>query len=349
MPSKKARNSTKTSSKAPKLTALNRVFSIPLVASSIEKVDGTLTSNPYTRSSYSTAKGFSDAAFRFSEPLQVQLAPLFSRADLYANKAVDFVEARYPFPMKATPDEVYGWVRETQQSCTTYASRTIDERVKNPAIHVAQGIDKSFAPIVDIFEDAVHRFGSNPNSPISETHGDSRSQYQYQRALSLSKTLKDEIQLYSNQQFKDLQNHSALVHRSVETAQAVVSAANSSVALAQAHVHALSDNMIAQVQKLQCQLQELSGTLQSSAVAAYHNSSQQIPELQKSLRDLSSELHNIMIAKDETIQEKASRAGNQVKERVAPLLETMKRNISEFLEKARSRDQTEKKPPQNGH
>ncbi|KAG7095495.1 hypothetical protein E1B28_006234 [Marasmius oreades] len=342
-------SSTRTNTKASsQFTALNRVFSIPLVASSIEKVDGTLSTNPYTRSSYCTAKGVSGAAFKLAEPLQAPLAPFISRADQYANKAVDLAEAHYPFPMKATPVEVYDWVRETQQSYANYATRTIDERVKNPALYVAQGIDKSFAPIVDVFEEAVHRFGSHPNSPSSEPNNDSQSQYQYQRALSLSKALRYDIQLFSNQQFKDLQNHSALVHRSVDTAQAIVSAANSSVALAQDRVQALSDIMIVQIQNLRSQLHELAGTLQSSAAAAYTNSSQQIPELQKSLRDLRSELHEIIVAKDVTFQEKAARAGNQVKERVAPLLESMKRNITEFS--AKSKDQTRgDKPLRNGH
>ncbi|KAL0578389.1 hypothetical protein V5O48_003610 [Marasmius crinis-equi] len=344
--------STQSSKKAPEITVLNRVLSIPLVASSIEKVDGTLSNNPYTRSPYSTAKGLSDAAYKLSEPLQIQLSPIISRADQYANKAVDFVESRYPFPLKATPDEVYDWVRDTQQSYADYASRTIDERVRNPALHVAQGIDKSFAPIVDIFEEAVHRLGSQPGSPTSEQVNGASSQYQYQRALSLSKALRDDLQVYSDERIKELQNHSALVHRASETAHAIASAANTSVASAQARVQALSDGMIAHVQKLQSQLHELSVTLQSSATAAYHNGSQQIPELQKSLRDLSSELHEIVIAKDVPLQEKALRAGSQVKERVTPVLETMRRNITEFLEKATARSREEvsaAKPTQNGH
>ncbi|KAJ8082014.1 hypothetical protein PM082_007860 [Marasmius tenuissimus] len=342
---------TESSQKAPELTIVNRVLAIPLVASSIEKVDGTLSANPYTRSPYSTAKGLSDAAYKFSEPLQVQLSPILCRADQYANKAVDFVEARYPFPLKATPEELYGWVRETQQSYADYATRTIDERVKSPAIHVAQGIDKSFAPVVDIFEEAAHRLGSQPNTPSSESPNDSSPQYQYQRALSISKALRNEIQVYSDERIKEFQNHSTLVNRATETAHTVVAAANASVVSAQARVQALSDTMITQVQKLQSQLHELSVTVQSSASAAYHNGSQQIPELQKSLQELSSELHEIVTAKDVPLQEKALRASNQVKDRVTPVLETMKRNVSEFLERAKARSKEEvsdAKSTQNG-
>jgi hypothetical protein len=133
---------TSESQKAPEITVLNRVISIPLVQSSLEKVNGTLSTNPYTRSPYSTAKGLSEAAFKLSEPLQCSIAPIIVRVDGYANKAVDMVESRYPYPFKATPEEVYNSIHEIQQQYADYATRTYDERVRNPALHVAQGIDK---------------------------------------------------------------------------------------------------------------------------------------------------------------------------------------------------------------
>ncbi|KAK7022839.1 hypothetical protein VNI00_016920 [Paramarasmius palmivorus] len=335
---------TSESQKAPEITVLNRVISIPLVQSSLEKVNGTLSTNPYTRSPYSTAKGLSEAALKLSEPLQCSIAPIIVRVDGYANKAVDMVESRYPYPFKATPEEVYNSIHEIQQQYADYATRTYDERVRNPALHVAQGIDKSFAPIVNVFEEAVSKLNSNPNTPSSESGREAK--YQYQRAYDLSKILRNELQVYSNEQFKELQNHSALVHRATETAHSIVSAANASAAQAQARVQALSDTMITQIHSLQSQLHEISGSLQSSAAAAYHNSSQRIPELQKTLRELSSELHEIIVAKDVSLQEKAVRARSEVTERVSPLLETMKQNILELLEKAKSVRQVSGDPVQ---
>ncbi|KAI3616326.1 lipid droplet-associated perilipin protein [Moniliophthora roreri] len=349
-----ATTTTTTDSQKREITIISRVAAIPLVHSSIESLNGTLSTNPYTRSPYSTALGLSEAAYKLSEPVQLRLAPIITRADEYANKAVDLIEARYPYPFKATPQDVYNSIHEIQQSYTNYAHRTIDERVKNPALHVAQGIDKSFAPIVNVFEEAVNKLNSNPNTPSSESGSDSQVKYQYQRVYDLSKVLRNELQVYSNEQLKELQNHSALVHRATETAHSLVSAANSSVVQAQARVQALSDTMISQIHKLQGQLHELSGSLQSSAAAAYHNSSQQIPELQKKLRELSSELHEIVVARDVPLQEKAARVTKEVKEHVDPLLETMKQNILDLLEKAKSvgqvsGDPVQVKESQNAH
>lgn len=76
------------------------------------------------------------------------MAPLIVRADGYANKAVDVVEARFPYPFKAKPEEVTSYVRETRQSASDYyserrasASKSIDDNVRTPAYAVAEGID----------------------------------------------------------------------------------------------------------------------------------------------------------------------------------------------------------------
>jgi hypothetical protein len=116
---------------APGFTILRRVAAIPIISSSLQTINGVLLSNTYTRSPYCTAKDLSTAAYKYAEPLQIRLAPLIIQADGYANKAVDVVESRYPYPFKAKPEEV-----------ATLASKTIDERVKMPAFNVAQGIDQ---------------------------------------------------------------------------------------------------------------------------------------------------------------------------------------------------------------
>ena len=74
-------------------------------------------------------------------------------ADDMANKAVDVVESRYPYPFTAKPEEVAQlvrerkesaskYVRERQQSVVTVANKNFDEKVKSPVVHVAQGIDQ---------------------------------------------------------------------------------------------------------------------------------------------------------------------------------------------------------------
>lgn len=137
----------------PEITVLTRVASIPLISSSLVTINDALSNNTYTRSPYNHAKGLSTSAYRLTEPLQVKLAPLIVKADSYANKAVDVVESRYPYPFKAQPEEVATYVRERKESTTNYVNeyvngqvntvnKTIDERVRSPALSVAHGIDQ---------------------------------------------------------------------------------------------------------------------------------------------------------------------------------------------------------------
>lgn len=127
---------------APDLTIISRVASIPLVASSLDTIHSTLSSNAYTRSPYAYAEEFSKTALSYAEPLQKRFAPLLVRADGFANKGLDVVESRYPYPFKTPTDEIMKDIKGHGDHAYDVANKTIDEKVKSPARNVAQGIDK---------------------------------------------------------------------------------------------------------------------------------------------------------------------------------------------------------------
>ncbi|KAF8219643.1 hypothetical protein L208DRAFT_1448686 [Tricholoma matsutake] len=301
----------------PGFTILTRVAAIPMISSSLETINGALLSNNYTRSPYSTAKGLSTTAYKYTEPLQVRLAPLIIQADGYANMAVDVVQSRYPYPFTAKPEEV-----------AMLASKTIDEKVKTPAFNVAQGIDQRFAPIVDYMEVAVTRLNSNSEAGPS-TQPDSK--YQYQRAFALSKSIFE----YSNDQVKQLQAQFVIIQRATETAQSITQLASSSITSASTRIHSLSDTMLVELQKLQASTSAISASLQSQASQLQ---TQIPPQVQQTYAELSSSLSSavtdfraILTTKDLPLQEKVGRVGHEVQERVAPLLESFKKGISELL------------------
>jgi hypothetical protein len=250
---------------------------------------------------------------------------LIVRADDYANKAVDVVESRYPYPFKVKPDDVANYVRETRQSAVSVANKTLDEKVKSPAINVAQGIDQKFAPIVDYFEVAVTRFNHNSDGGTS-TSPTIDAKYQYQRAYALSVNLRDEIYVYSNEHLKQIQSQNALVHRATETAQTISELASSSITNAQTRIHALSDKMLVELQKVQS----------STASFPTHLHSQLPPHLQSSIDDIQasftdlaaslgatiSDLRNI-VGSDAPMGEKATKVAQEVRDKVSPLLERL--------------------------
>ena len=130
------------SSSPPELTSFHRVASIPLIQCSLMTINGVLENNAYTRAPYTAAKNISNSAVRFTEPLQIRLAPLIVQTDGYVNKGLNAVQNRFPYPFEAKPEEVATFVRERSQSVTDFASKTFDDQVKNRAYTVAQGIDQ---------------------------------------------------------------------------------------------------------------------------------------------------------------------------------------------------------------
>ena len=214
----------------PTITIIGRVASIPMISSGLGTINDALTTNAYTRSPYIHAKALSNTAYKFTEPIQVVLAPLIIRADGIANMAVDAVESRYPYPFKAQPEEVVALARQGQQNTTAYIhgrvnvmNKAIDEKVRTPALNVVHDIDQvslfvpphskelvtslqqRFSPVIDYFEVAVTRVnGSKPSTP-------SDIKYQYQRALALSRTLGDNLYVYSNEQLKHIRAQSVIV------------------------------------------------------------------------------------------------------------------------------------------
>jgi len=129
---------TQPQSQVPEVTVLNRVASIPLVASSLDQIHTILEKNTLTRSPYHAAQAITHTAYNYSQPIQICLAPLIVRADGIANKGLDAVQSWYPYPFQAKPDEVANYMRERRENMMS----SFDKSVKSPAVGVAEGIDK---------------------------------------------------------------------------------------------------------------------------------------------------------------------------------------------------------------
>lgn len=267
----------------PELTSLNRVVQIPIVNDSLSAVHATLISNPLTRSPYNTAQALSSTALRYSEPFASKLAPIIVRADGYANKGLDVVESRYPYPFTVQSEDIIKALKDSSDYARGVANKTLDERVRTPAYSAAQGIDQvrtplfpSFGPILPILSQKrlapvvdylVSRLGTQTQTQEGESQTESK--YQYQRAYALSRDLKDQILDYSNAQLHQLQNSSVLVYvyaltvvpsffliptfsqRATETAKSIQNLASTGVVAAQAKVSTLSDTMVNELQKVQ--------------------------------------------------------------------------------------------------
>ncbi|KAI0252526.1 hypothetical protein BJV78DRAFT_1124606 [Lactifluus subvellereus] len=286
---------------APELTVINRVASIPLVSDTFSAVHSSLISNRLTRSPYTTAQAISSSALRYSEPIAAKLAPIIVRADDFANKGLDAVESRYPYPFTVQSEDLLRALKERSEYARDVTNKTIDERVRNPAYTAVQGIDQRFAPVIDYL---VARLGTQ------ESPSQAESKYQYQRAYALSRDLKDLILDYSNTHLHQLQSSSVLVQRATETAKSIQNLASSSVVAAQAKVSTLSDTMVAELQKIQTATAALPANLQASFKPVQEGIANTIANL------------STVIKSDLPLNEKVGKLRTTVQDHVTPVLDT---------------------------
>ncbi|KAI0341138.1 lipid droplet-associated perilipin protein [Trametopsis cervina] len=322
---------------APELTALYRVASIPLVATSLDSIHQTLTNNPYTRTPYATAQGLSKAALGYTEPLQKTIAPLIVRADGLANKGLDVVEARYPYPFKTPTEDIVKDLRGRSDQAKDIANKTIDERFVHPAVNVAQGIDQRFAPVVDYIEVAVKKVHSQTGSPTAESPKEGEApKFQYQRAYILSKDLTGQLYSFSSEQINQIKTQNAYVQRASEAAQRVSEVASTSYGAAQEKVQAVSDVMLQELQRVQ----QSTAALPNQLHASFHDISS---NLTSTINDISA-----ILSSPEPFQERAGKVRETVQQRVTPLLDATAARVQELLDTLRGKAAAEKQAVTEG-
>ncbi|KAI0788697.1 lipid droplet-associated perilipin protein [Abortiporus biennis] len=285
----------------PEITIISRVASIPIVSSSLDVFHSTLSTNPYTRTPYAYAEGFSKAALGYTEPIQKRLAPIIVRADGFANKGLDKVEQLYPYPFKTPPETIIEDIKGTTTHAYDVANKTIDEKVKSPALNVAQGIDQ--------------RIHSNAASPTEGAPAE-QPQYQFQRAFLLSKELGDQIYSYSAEQVNQIKTQNALVQRATEAAQKVNAIASTSYGAAQEKIHGVSDVMLQELQKVQTSTANLPAAVQAS------------------FNDISTHLSSAI---HDTLPDKAHKLRETVQDRVQPILDASAARVQQILDSIRGK------------
>ncbi|KAG6816316.1 hypothetical protein H0H87_007002 [Tephrocybe sp. NHM501043] len=337
-------------------TVIARVTSIPLVASGINTLDGALSKNTFTRYPYYTAIQLSSSAIKYAEPFQARLSPLISKADWLANNAVDAVESRYPYPFQAKPEEVVSLIQEGAATYYNETTKKIDDNIKTPAINVAAGLDKRFSPLVDYYEVVVRRTSNSEAGPSTPPD----AKYQYQRALALSRTLKDNIIVLSSEQLQQIRDQHAILQRAADAAKAINELAATSAASAsnQIHkaeqtIHETSNNMIKNLQILQQHTASFAASIKSSVQDSATQLQNHIPpqihqsyeEVTNTISAAITELKKIAAAENVSMQEKLGQAAQEVQNRVNPALEPIKRFCSNILSGADAQNSSHGAPP----
>ncbi|KEP54913.1 TRAPP domain protein [Rhizoctonia solani 123E] len=307
----------------PHLTSVDRVGKIPVVNDTLAVVASILSQNAYSKCLYSTAQAYSERAYSLSQPVQIRLAPVIGRVDGYANKGLDALESRWPYPFHITTEEVIDTLRQGPDTAyglaATYASaatKAYEDRVKTPAYVLVSKVDSTLlTPIVDRFETVVNKLHKDaPSSPSSSSSSSSESEggseRQYARAYRLSLDLKDQIIIVSSEQFKQLQQNNAYIQRATESLYNLTNSITNLSHESSSRAHHLAQSVLAELEHIQTMVQSRKEALPGQYTA-----------LKEAVGTTLSEVRGIVHEEDVPVGEKAMKVRDVVVSHVEPILQ----------------------------
>jgi len=315
-------------------TSLKRVYSIPLVADSISTLHESLSSNGLTRSPYSLGLAVGEKALNLSQPIQDRLAPVINRADGLANKGLDAVESRYPYPFQTPSQEIYRDIK-------AYPDHAVDA-AQRAAHSVAHDIDQRLTPLVNRYETAIGRISSrqsgsktpSENSEGSQEPFTREARSQVERAYKLTLDLRNQIYTLSSEQLAHHQILAAAIQRITEVVYDINTQITASYLnvkgkgiqlkdTTQAHVHQVGQNIMHQLDKIQATAKALPAHVQAN-----------IQPIQERLQQTLSSLAAILKS-DSPMSDKATQVRQTVQKEVQPLLSTVLDAAHNYAEASR--------------
>ncbi|CAE6422251.1 unnamed protein product [Rhizoctonia solani] len=343
-----AETQTATPAESPHLTSVDRVGKIPVVNDTLATINSILSQNAYSKGLYSTAQAYSERAYNLSQPVQIRLAPVIGRVDGYANKGLDVLESRWPYPFHATTEEVIDTLRQGPDIAyglaTAYANaatKAYEDRVKTPAFVLVSKVDSTLlTPIVDRFEIVVNKLHkdvpSSPSSASSSSSSDSEgvSERQYARAYRLSLDLKDQVIIVSSEQLKQLQQNNVYIQRATESLYNLTNSITNLSHESSSRAHHLAQSVLAELEHIQNMVQSRKEALPGQYAA-----------LKEAVGTTLSEVRGIVQEAGVPVGEKAVKVRDVVVSHVEPVLQQVIEEGKKLVGRARVKEDESKETP----
>ncbi|KAG8850652.1 hypothetical protein FRB91_008875 [Serendipita sp. 411] len=320
------------------ITFPSRVLSIPLVSSGLETIHTTLSTSPYTKTAYQTSTSIAATAYgtasRVTAPVYPRVLPVITAADGYANKGLDTLQSRFPYPFESSPETVYNDLKKAPEDAKNVAYKTIDERITTPAYGLAKNVDSRLAPLVDLLEAILTKINASP-APSTSTPGASTStattdKAQITRARELVVGARDHIIVLTTEQAKALRAQNTYIQRAAEQAESINATLASQYHNAQAGIAAYKGKGVELTKDAQNRVYALSHSLVTE-LEKVQNATATLPaQIQATFKPLTdeigstiAELKTILTSQEEGVGvgEKASRVGAVIKQRIGPIVE----------------------------
>ncbi|KAG8816513.1 hypothetical protein FRC17_000302 [Serendipita sp. 399] len=352
---------TETQTAPPPITFPSRVLAIPLVHSGLETIHTTLSTSPYIGTAYVTSTSIAASAYgtasRMTAPVYPRVLPVITAADGYANKGLDTLQSRFPYPFESSPETVYNDLKKAPEDAKNVAKKTIDERITTPAYDLAKHVDSHLAPLVNLLESILTRIHATPASPTSSpgasTSMDTSDKAQVTRARELVVGAKDHIIVLTTEQAKALRAQNiyipspqilsldhvphpsvppnlSLFQRAAEQAESINTTLSSQYQNAQAGIAVYKGKGIELTKDAQNRIYALSHTFVAELEKVQHATATLPAQIQATFKPLTDEigstiveLKSILTSQEEGVGvgEKASRIGAVIKQRIGPIVE----------------------------
>ncbi|KAH7098335.1 hypothetical protein BKA62DRAFT_622713 [Auriculariales sp. MPI-PUGE-AT-0066] len=300
---------------SPELRSLQRVGSIPLVNDTLSTLHSMLAQNTYTAWPYAQAQSISTSAYSIA-------APRLQGIDGLANKGLDFVEGRYPYPFQTPTNQMYDDIQKSRAQIYDAASKTYDARVRAPVAGLAHGADQTITPFVNVLQGAYERLNtmSGNHEPV-ENAPNSADETQVHRALRLAHGMKDQVVVLSAEQLRQMQAQSVIVQRLTNDLTNLNALASSSVSA----VKDATNNGVARAgaiaESTRAELERLSATLRAMPASLQQTLAPTIAPLQTHVTEVQKRLAEVYQEQGVPASDRASKALSIIREQFQPLSE----------------------------
>lgn len=132
--------------------ALQKIFSVPVVADSLKLAQSTIDSHPLIANTYHVGENLVNTGLKAAQPITARLHPQIAYVDHLAAQSLAFAESKWAYPFQATPEQLYKDAKAPAEQARALVAQYYEAIHKAYGTHVkepAQSVyDARVAPAV---------------------------------------------------------------------------------------------------------------------------------------------------------------------------------------------------------
>ncbi len=141
--------------------ALQKIFSVPVIADSLKYAQSTLEAHPLIANTYHAGENIVNTGLRAAEPITTRLHPQFAYVDHLAAQSLAYAESKWAYPFQATPGQLYDDARAPAEQARALIAQYYEAINKAYGTHVK-------APAQNVYEQRVAPIAGSAQKQFEE-------------------------------------------------------------------------------------------------------------------------------------------------------------------------------------